>query len=88
MSLIPQIRAVITPEFDALYAVERRLRADRRLGLQRRVGERRVEVSDVPLERRGPASRRDMSDRRSGQQRRIQIARLNFSPSLFPDTTV
>ena len=52
--------------------IERRLRRDRRLGLQRRIGVYRDDGLGVSLERRGIAIRAmDTSERRTGDDRRF-----------------
>ncbi len=53
---------------------ERRVLPGRRYGLERRVGERRLElvVPNLPTERRAPADRRGEADRRVGPERRLR----------------
>ena len=52
------------------HQVERRVRPDRRSGLDRRVTDRRARQVPVLVERRGRTERRSRVERRSPQQRR------------------
>jgi hypothetical protein len=71
-----QIPRVIIGDSEGIHVVERRLRSDRRRGLQRRIGDRRQDAADVPVDRRGSATRRGPSERRSGAERRTPTARI------------
>lgn len=52
------------------HQVERRVRPERRSGLDRRITDRRVRQVPVLVERRGRTERRSRVERRSPQQRR------------------
>src|SRR5687767_11781239 len=65
--------------------VERRVRPDRRTGLDRRIAERRQRSTAVLVERRGLADRRKPIERRTSEPRRLLRDRrgsgLSFNPS-------
>jgi len=61
--------------------VERRVRPDRRSGLDRRITERRVRGAPVLVERRGRTERRSRVERRSFQPRRRLKDRRGVTPS-------
>jgi hypothetical protein len=61
--------------------VERRVRPDRRSGLDRRITERRQRMTAVLVERRGLVDRRGRVERRSYHQRRELKDRRGFTPS-------
>ncbi|HEV8265562.1 MAG TPA: hypothetical protein VGQ06_11465 [Gemmatimonadales bacterium] len=60
---------------DLRHRVERRVRPNRRTGLDRRIIERRMRASPVVVERRGMAERRSRVERRSPTSRRRSIDR-------------
>jgi len=61
--------------------VERRVRPDRRSGLDRRISERRLRRASVLVERRGRTERRSRVERRSFEPRRKLKDRRGFTPS-------
>ena len=58
------------------HVVERRLRSDRRRGLERRIGERRLETVAVPVNRRAAPDNRMASERRGPLPRRTRSGRF------------
>lgn len=67
------------------HRVERRVRPDRRTGLDRRITERRLKSTVVLVERRGLSDRRARVERRAPEPRRTLRDRrgsgLSFNPS-------
>ncbi|HEY3221922.1 MAG TPA: hypothetical protein VGJ80_14425 [Gemmatimonadales bacterium] len=68
------------------HQVERRVRPERRSGLDRRITERRVRQTAVLVERRGRSERRSRVERRSFRQRR-QLRDRRGSGLMFDDVT-
>ena len=66
--------------------VERRVRPERRSGLDRRITERRVRKTTVLVERRGLSERRSRVERRSFKQRR-ELRDRRGSGLTFNDVT-
>ncbi|HYU10819.1 MAG TPA: hypothetical protein VEK77_15685 [Gemmatimonadales bacterium] len=71
---------------DLRHRVERRVRPERRSGLDRRIAERRSRDVDVLVDRRGLAPRRGQVERRSLRQRRTLKDRRG-SGLTFQDVT-
>lgn len=68
-----QIPRMATPSVEhpeRRYIIERRVLPDRRSGLDRRIGPRRVHTQPVETERRVRADQRDGGERRSAVSRR------------------
>ena len=63
------------------HQVERRVRPDRRSGLDRRITERRLRRAPVLVDRRGRTERRSRVERRSFQPRRQQKDRRSSGRS-------
>jgi hypothetical protein len=72
---------------DHRHRIERRVRSERRTGLDRRITERRVKTTRVTIERRlstrrGPIARRAVTPRRVKKDRRGSgISLSDFNPS-------
>jgi hypothetical protein len=74
------------PPPELRHRIERRLRAERRRGWDRRIVERRLEVSPAQIERRAWGDRRGAIERRSPVARRSWLDRRGSGIS-FTDLT-
>ncbi len=63
------------------HVIERRLRSDRRRGLDRRIAERRVQFIWVEADQRVSVDRRSFAERRGPVPRRSWINRRGSGPS-------